>query len=179
MKEIEIYEDFIEGNLNIESEKKFMARLTLDDELRTNFRHYLVVTNSIRNFVENERLPADVENSVYKAIGISPIMPEFSKSEHSLILFFKGKFFTAIISSILTFTLAFFLFKSGNSNLVNKTEKFTAFSTKEEIPLVKIDKNIDKKANLSNIKKKEYHHSYNNVKIPDDWRRVLTLLQYR
>lgn len=79
MQETEIFEDFIEGNLSEESEKKLMARLTLDDELRTNFRHYLIVTNSIRNYVENEKLPNGVANSVFTALGLSPIAVETFK----------------------------------------------------------------------------------------------------
>lgn len=73
MQETELYEKFIEGELTPESEKKFLALLTINDEFRTNFRHYLVATNSIRNYVENENLPLEVSNSIFTSLGFSPM----------------------------------------------------------------------------------------------------------
>ena len=158
MQEIELYENFIEGNLNLEGEKKFMARLTLDDELRTNFRHFLVVTNSIRNFVENERLPEDVSNSVYTALGLSPIALETTNPNIKNPPFYKGKFFTASLSSLLTLllTLLFFNLNGINKNFqngsLNNQNRFASFPIQEQPSK---NENFSKKSKISNQNQKK------------------------
>jgi len=107
MQDTEIYEEFIEGKLSADSEQKLMARLTFDNELRTNFKHYLLVTSSIRNFVENEAIPDRVSNKLFASLGFSPIInsvPIPNKPKQS---FFKSKFFTATMSSMITLIIVF------------------------------------------------------------------------
>jgi hypothetical protein len=107
MQDTEIYEEFIEGKLSADSEQKLMARLTFDNELRTNFKHHLLVTSSIRNFVENEAISDNVTNKVFTSLGFSPIInsvPIPNKPKQS---FFKSKFFTATMSSMITLIIVF------------------------------------------------------------------------
>jgi len=102
MQDTEIYEEFIEGKLSADSEQKLITRLTFDNELRTNFKHYLLVTSSIRNFVENEAIPDKVSNNVFTSLGFSPIInsvPIPNKPKQS---FFKSKFFTIMLPKIKT-----------------------------------------------------------------------------
>ena len=178
MQETEIYEKFIEGELSPESEKKFMARLTLNDELRTNFRHYLVVTNSIRNYVENERIPNDVSNSVFTALGFSPITNISNKIKQDKPSFFRGKFFTAFATGLSTFILAFFLFKFNGSVIDEKKDSTNLINQKDEIHLVKIDKKDDYQETVKEYRTKSVLLSKNdqnlekelvvNNSIPDD-----------
>jgi hypothetical protein len=178
MQETEIYEKFIEGDLTPENEKKFMARLTLDDELRTNFRHYLVVTNSIKNYVENEKLPISVSNSVFTALGFSPILENPGKIHQNKPSFFRGKFFTAFVTALSTFILAFFLFKFNGSVIDEKKNTTNLINQKDEIPLVKIDKKDDYQETVKGYRTKSVLVSKNdqnfvkvlveNNSIPDD-----------
>lgn len=140
MQETEIYEKFIEGELSPESEKKFMARLTLNDEFRTNFRHYLVVTNSIRNYVENDNLPLEVSNSIFTALGFSPMTNITDKIKKDKPFFFRSRFFTVLVTSLSTFIIAYFLLKP-NDSLIELTKENSVIIKKNEIPLVNIDKN--------------------------------------
>ncbi len=68
MQATEIFEKFIESKLSAESEKKLMVRLTLDDEFRANFKHYLLVTSSIRNYVENVTIPDRASNRLFELV---------------------------------------------------------------------------------------------------------------
>jgi len=162
MQETEIYEKFIEGDLSPESEKKFMARLTLNDELRTNFRHYLVVTNSIRNYVENERLPIEVSNSIFTALGFSPITNIPNKIKQDKPSFFSSRLFTALVTGLSTFIIAFFLFKPNDSLVQMKKEDARILTQKNEIPLVKIDKNEDYKRTVKGNRTKSVLVSKND-----------------
>jgi len=107
MQDTEIYEEFIEGKLSADSEQKLMARLTFDNELRTNFKHYLLVTSLIRNFVENEAIPDNVSNNVFTSLGFSPIINSVPISNKLKQSFFKSKFFTATMSSMITLIIVF------------------------------------------------------------------------
>jgi hypothetical protein len=167
MLETEIYEKFIEGELTPESEKKFMARLTLNDELRTNFRHYLVMTNSIRNYVENDNLPLEVSNSIFTALGFSTITNNTDKIKKDKSSFFRSRFFTALVTGLFTFIIAYFIFKPNDSLVEMKKEDESILTQKNEIPLVKIDKNENYKSEKSEKSTKAEKSSINKL-IPEN-----------
>ncbi len=163
MQYIEIYDDFIEGKLNTESERKLMARLTLDDELRTNFRHYLVVTSSIVDFVDNQRLPSDVRDSVLQIVGISnKVNTEDSKTGFTgkkvMSKYLNWRFIGGLITGIILSLFTSYFMLHNNPETVQKSQtrkQNKEISSRETIGTMKMEI-------LSKISRKipDFHDSY-------------------
>lgn len=121
MNEIEHFTEFVNGRLDADTEQGFFGLLASDAAMRADFRTFVAVFGSIKNNRKAFVPSPELTGSVFAAAGISISgLTGLSATSAAKNGFLLSKTFTAITSSIITliisFSAAYFLFKTENNN---------------------------------------------------------------
>jgi hypothetical protein len=181
MSNSEMYIDFLEGNLDYETEKNFADKFAFDDEFRSGFKGFLSITSSINKNMKAFG-PSPIEtNAIYSKLGYTiptGFLPKENLSDAPA-SFFKSNIFrsavTGLSSAFLAVVITLLFIKPDNSGIsgnnivkpitteqipVAKTinDNQTKTQVKPVIKYIYIDKNQEVKSTGNEIVKNESDH---------------------
>lgn len=175
MNNINEYSDFLNDNMNDFEEQQFAETFATDQDFRSGFKKYLIITGSITNIINKTEPPSDSKDNFFRSIGLmkeETLLPEKSISSKS---FYNGKLFTGIVSGLLssaaTFLMVMLLVYSRSNNKTDiadnvksvKTDNYVLSNQSENLNSKPIIPIIESKVSNQN-KIKSYSNNTNKAK---------------
>ena len=97
----EIFLDYINGKLSIESEQEMFTSLSSDDLLRNEFRSFVAIDKSLKSSAESFIPSAAATNSIFASLGlqqipvVAPVQPLIP-----VVPFYKSALFAGLSSGL-------------------------------------------------------------------------------
>jgi hypothetical protein len=162
MSYIEQYVDFLENRLDSDEEQKFAENFALDSEFREEFKKFLILTKALKNSSVYFTPSEESKNAVFSALGFTSGITAIPVPEAKPIpkpkSFFKGRFFTGMMASIVTFILTLLLLKpwgletGSNQVLVNNSGNKNQVPVQANVNSLQVEPN--QKISSNQIRKK-------------------------
>ncbi len=162
MSYTEQFIDFLEGKFNSEQEIEFSEKLALDYEFRARFKKYLNLTSALKGSSVYFTPSAESKNAVFSALGFTSGITAIPVPEAKPIpkpkSFFKGRFFTGMMTSIITIVVMLLLQKpwgmnaGSNQILVNNSGNKNLAPAQENVNSLQVEPN--QKISSNQIRKK-------------------------
>ncbi len=115
MEKNEIFAEYINGSLPAAAENKLFASMSFDEELRNDFRRYIVIDKKLKENAMSYLPPAEVTNAIFAGAGMT-----FGGNKDDSGFFRKflnrSKILLILLTFIFTFLLSFSLFTLLNDN---------------------------------------------------------------
>lgn len=118
MEKNEIFADYINGSLPSEEENRLFASMSFDEDLRNDFRRFIIIDKKLKEKAKNYIPPSDVTNSIYAGLGFTLAGSKAAAAGIIKTAFLKTKLFAILSTGTFTFFLTYALF-----NLVNSTPR--------------------------------------------------------
>lgn len=156
MSYLEKFSDFIKGELGNEDEQDFANQLAIDPQMRTMFKNFLVMKDTMRRSSEEYAPPPETKEAVFKKLGFTSASTASAVGSGAKVFwsFLKSRWFIGIVPALAAALLTFFITSSllDNDSAVKGKDKSDNFTNS-----TKIDNN-----EVTGIKPKEVNSEMTN-----------------
>jgi hypothetical protein len=154
MNEINDYIEFLNGSLSDAEEQSFAENFANNQDFRSNFKKYLLITGSIKKIVDAIEPPSNSKDMFYKRIGLYPEIVKPSATNNFWKTFLKGRLFTGMLTGIISVIATWLILSTyyQHSNSGNGKEINT-----------EINKYLSYEQSLINSSRNFYKNEKNNI----------------